>query len=576
MVRWVFTWFQRKQEESIDCLIHHYEQECFNRTNNLFEMNACISRTLIIMIAVLCAMFLFNCEPDEPIMDIVHVETLPVESFTDTTAVLIGRVIHPVEGIKECGHYLWENVPEATLLKTLSVGLESDSFISYVSGLKPYTSYCIKAFATNGAQTSFGEIVEFTTLAELPTVITEEVTDITSTSAQSGGNVISDGGSVILAKGVCWSENQNPTIEDQVTNEGTEAGSFVSHTSGLSPNTTYYLRAYATNSRGTAYGDQICFTTSSASLPTIKTATVTNITSFSAQSGGYVTNDGGANVTDRGVCWNTTGNPTTSNSLTNNGTGTGGFSSDLTDLSPNTTYYVRAYATNSQGTVYGSQVSFTTDSLKVNEFMDARDGQIYKWIKIGDQVWMAENLRYLPGVSPPTVGSDTDMYYYVYDYSGTSIAQAKASINYTTYGVLYNWPAAMNGESSSDTNPSGVQGICPSGWHIPSWKEFEVLIDFLGGSSVAGGKLKEVGTEHWIAPNIGANNESGFSGLPGGVMNTDAPISIPEPEFSGMGEFGCYWSSTSARYVILEYKQESVGWSEYLLSFGWSVRCTKD
>src|SRR5574344_844768 len=150
-------------------------------------------------------------------------------------------------------------------------------------------------------------------------------------------------------------------------------------------------------------------------------------------------------------------------------------------------------------------------------FTDDRDNKVYKWVKIGDQVWMAENLAYLPSVNMVADGSEdaAGSYYYVYGYDGTNVAEAKATDNYATYGVLYNWTAAMNGEASSTTNPSGIQGVCPAGWHLPSDAEWTELTDYLGGASVAGGKLKETGTTHWNSPNTGATNETGFTALPG-------------------------------------------------------------
>ncbi len=126
-----------------------------------------------------------------------------------------------------------------------------------------------------------------------------------------------------------------------------------------------------------------------------------------------------------------------------------------------------------------------------NGFTDSRDGTHYNAVKIGNQVWMAENLKYLPSVVGPGTGSQTTPYYYVYGYDSTVVADAKATSNYTTYGVLYNWPAAMNEATSSSSNPSGVQGACPTGWHLPSDAEWTELTDYLGGTSVAGGKLKE-------------------------------------------------------------------------------------
>ncbi|MFH0842171.1 MAG: fibrobacter succinogenes major paralogous domain-containing protein [Bacteroidota bacterium] len=212
--------------------------------------------------------------------------------------------------------------------------------------------------------------------------------------------------------------------------------------------------------------------------------------------------------------------------------------------------------------------------LATEGFTDSRDGNIYHGVKIGDQVWMAENLRYLPGVVGPATGSSTTSYYYVYGYNGTSVTDAKGTSNYTTYGVLYNWPAAMNGATSSTANPSGVQGVCPTGWHLPSDAEWTELTNYLGGESVAGGKLKEIGTSHWNSPNTGATNESGFTALPGGYRKLDGA-------FSNIGGTG-YWPSTTENITFYNWSR-SMYWdisdvyrSNGEKESGFSVRCVKD
>ena len=163
----------------------------------------------------------------------------------------------------------------------------------------------------------------------------------------------------MTASGVCWSTNQNPTILNSYSTDGSAAGNFTSAITGLSPGTLYYVRAYATNSAGTAYGNQVTFMTS-ASLSNIITSPVTGITSTSAASGGNITSNGGGAITVSGVCWSTNQNPTTLNSFSIDGSVTGAFTSAITGLSPGTLYYVRAYATNLAGTSYGNQVPFMT------------------------------------------------------------------------------------------------------------------------------------------------------------------------------------------------------------------------
>jgi|GEM_PF-2440166 len=194
-----------------------------------------------------------------------------------------------------------------------------------------------------------------------PSATTSSATAITSVSAFSGGNVTSDGGISVTARGVCWSKSTNPTIFDSKTSDGTGTGSFSSTILGLSPGTTYWVRAYATNAVGTSYGENSSFTT--LALPSVATSAVTVISSTAATGGGNVSNDGGAPVTAKGICWSINTTPVTSDLKTADGTGTGTFGSSLGGLSPGVTYHARAYATNSVGTAYGSEVTFTTWTL---------------------------------------------------------------------------------------------------------------------------------------------------------------------------------------------------------------------
>jgi uncharacterized protein (TIGR02145 family) len=246
----------------------------------------------------------------------------------------------------------------------------------------------------------------------------------------------------------------------------------------------------------------------------------------------------------------------------------------------------RAYATNNNNeTVYGNSVEFKTAHITSSQFIDLRDGNIYSFVLIGDQFWMAENLRYLPDVVGPGSGSETSAYYYVYDYEGINVTDAKATANYSTYGVLYNWPAAMAGSSSSSSNPSGVQGICPAGWHLPSDAEWKQLEMFLGMTQEEadgtgwrgtdeGGKLKESGTTHWAYPNEASTDASGFTALPAGCRDGYG-------SFSNGGYYNFLWSATE--------NNTNIAWSRYLShGFGgifrtsyskenaFSVRCIKD
>lgn len=199
------------------------------------------------------------------------------------------------------------------------------------------------------------------------------------------------------------------------------------------------------------------------------------------------------------------------------------------------------------------------NGLTTGTFTDARDGTVYKTVTIGSQVWMAENLKYLPSVVGPGTGSQTTSYYYVYGYNGTSLAEAKATFNFTAYGVLYNWTAAMSAS--------------PVGWHLPNDAEWTQLATFLGESD-AGGKLKEKGTAHWNNPNFAATNETGFSALPGGYCFSGLT-------FNDMGIVGYWWSSTEANSSGSWYRGMGNSYSELIKisnfkDLGFSVRCIKD
>jgi uncharacterized protein (TIGR02145 family) len=220
-------------------------------------------------------------------------------------------------------------------------------------------------------------------------------------------------------------------------------------------------------------------------------------------------------------------------------------------------------------------------------FTDARDSNTYIAIQFGNQCWMAENLAYLPSVVGSITGSDTTPYYYAYGYQSTSVTAAKSEPNYTIYGVLYNWPAAMNGSSSSSSNPSGVQGVCPAGWHLPSddeWKELEM---HLGMSQTEANSTGWRGTDQgsqlagnaslWGSGSLTSNSAfgtSGFTALPGGYRSNGG-------YFNNIRLSGTWWSSTEysssyACYRTLLYSYTEVGRGSDYKENGFSVRCVRD
>lgn len=240
-----------------------------------------------------------------------------------------------------------------------SSGTGMGSYNITMTGLEADTKYYVRSYAINTQGVSYGECLSFYTSDGLPTVTTVPVTQITANSAVGGGNVIDEGASSVFERGICWSTNPEPTIDNYHGNNGVGSGPYSVNMNGLTSGILYYVRAYAKNLYGIVYGEVVSFTPTDG-LPVVETTDVTNITSNSAVCGGNVREEGASSVIRRGVCWSTSHNPTTQDHDIPNGTGLGEFSCNITGLSSNTDYYVRAYATNAVGTVYGAEKTIPT------------------------------------------------------------------------------------------------------------------------------------------------------------------------------------------------------------------------
>lgn len=297
----------------------------------------------------------------------------------------------------------------------------------------------------------------------------------------------------------------------------------------------------------------------------VETSPIINITPKTATGGGNVKSDGGFPITSRGVCWSTSSNPTVVDSHTTDGNGTGSFTSDITGLTPNTPYYVRAYATNSKGTMYGNEVSFTTTIGTCPGIPTVSyGGTTYNTVQIGTQCWLKENLNIgtmITGATTSTNNGIIEKYCYNNDESNCAV-----------YGGLYAWEEMMQYVTTE-----GAQGICPAGWHLPSYAEWTMLTTYLG-DSIAGGKMKEAGLTHWASPNYRATNESGFTGLPGGLRNNQGGV------FNNLTYEGYFWSSKSSSYPdpndaqswYLDYNNKFATRVSAYNDYGYSVRCVKD
>jgi hypothetical protein len=320
--------------------------------------------------------FLFlGCDKSELKWDLEKVGRLPIvitSSATDITnvsAMLGGEVTyvgseHSLLRRGIC--YASTSNPTIDGLVVVS-GDGIGTYDSQITGLVSNTTYYVRAFAENSVGIAYGSEVIFTTtnvIAKLSELTTRQATSITVSTAVSGGDIGSDGGSAVTNRGVCYSASQNPTISNNVINSGSGLGAFTTNLTGLNASTTYYVRAFATNAVGTSYGNQVSFSTTDvpAKLSELTTRQATSITVSTAVSGGDIASDGGSAVTNRGVCYSASQNPTISNNVINSGSGLGAFTTNLTGLNASTTYYARAFATNAVGNSYGNQVSFSTSS----------------------------------------------------------------------------------------------------------------------------------------------------------------------------------------------------------------------
>jgi uncharacterized protein (TIGR02145 family) len=419
---------------------------------------------------------------------------------------------------------------------------------------------------------------EFTISTSFPILTTVNATSTSSSSASSGGVITSDGGAPISARGVVWDINPNPTIAlSTKTSDGIGTGAFNSNITGLLTNTTYYVRAYATNSTGTSYGNNINFIINGPSISTnqfwIFRGDYWN--SFPLyKTGGTITSDGGVPITARGIVWSTSPNPTIALSTkTTNGTGIGTFDSYATGLisNPATTYYIRAYATNSNGTFYGDEIARTTilffpTNTPGSNVTDI-DGNVYQTVSNCYQTWTKSNLnvtRYRNGDVIPQgdytqISNATTGFWYYYD---------NDPANGAIYGKLYNWYAVND-----------PRGLAPAGFHIASAGEWNTFLacmsDLDGGNSYMStvARVKEAGFSHWSAGGTSGNNLSGFTALP---MKNNGTFSKFWTSTSGCTSTPTPPCSSAVSYEITESyagEQQNYNSTSYSLK---KVRCIKD
>lgn len=336
-----------------------------------------------------------------------------------------------------------------------------------------------------------------------------EIKAITAKSAVVLGSVESVGGGVVN-HGHCWSTSPGPTLEDDHTSLGnlSAPADFKSNLSGLSIDQKYFIRAFIEGGGSVEYSAEQEFTTLDG-IPELVTSMPSRITSASALLGGYVLDNGGLDFMEVGVVWNETGIPTTEDTKVSISEIYDGFASDVMGLESAKTYYTRSYVLNEVGAHYGNELSFVAQD--VEKLIDI-DGNEYFTVAIGQQIWMAENLRTTKLKDGTELTKLTESWE-----NGSDPAYAwfeDNENNKETLGALYNEKAAKFSE------------LCPEGWHLPTRDEWLELADELGGLDIAGRKLKHAGTNHWLAPNY-ASNESGFMAMPSGSVGSFGGYSNP-------------------------------------------------
>lgn len=451
----------------------------------------------------------------------VAVSTFEPTDITQTTAMGAGEVVcGDVCDVTERG-LCWSTYPNPTTNGNhLVEGQGTGFFNCLMTDLAPGTSYYVRAYAIVDATTLYGNEWLFTTVNH-PTVTTAPVTNIGEHTAMGGGNVTSDGGSPITERGICWSTSHNPTTGGNHATSGTGTGSFSCTMTGLTSGTTYYVRAYAVADGQTMYGNEVSFTT--ITLPTVTTSQVTNIGEHTATGGGNVTDDGGSPITVRGICWGTSHNPTTSNSHATNGSGTGAFTVNMTGLTAHTTYYVRAYATNSVGTEYGNEVSFTTQ----------QEEPTGDWVDLGLPSGLLWATRNVGASSPEDYGS----------YFAWAETQPKSVYNWDTYiytcGGFYDltkyctYPGCgCNGYTDNLTILQPGDDAATANWgggaRMPTKEEWQELYNNC--------------TSVWTTQN-GVNGRR-FTGPNGNTLFLPAAGARYESSLYEAGSRGYFWSSS--------------------------------
>ncbi len=495
------------------------------------------------------------------------VSTIEVTSISYNAASAGGSVSDDGGGeISEVGVY-WDTItsPE-TAGKQVSMGQGLGEFTGTLTELPHGVQIFYKAYAVNSAGISVGEEFSFVTNT-VPTVQTRNIVSFDYASALVSGEITADGGEAISETGVYWSTEPNAELTGTRLPIENEEGSFSTTLENLSPFTAYYIKAFAVNAAGESLGEELSFITTG-------TATVSTLQALSDRYktmvlSGEVSDNGGYEVTETGFYYGTSADPASSGTRVSVGSDEGSFSRTLLDLIPGSTYYFTAFAVNEAGESIGEEMSFILPGVEEGTFTDPRDQVVYGTVKIGEQVWMSENLK-------ATLYNDGTE---ILQVTGSAEWASNAGPAYCWYdddpqwedrGALYNWYTVNTGK------------LCPAGWHVPSeieWREFEyylgmdeavALTDGFRGTN-EGGMLKT--TKLWESPNTGATNELHFSAMPTGRRGYLG-------EFAYLNTTGFFWTTDTdgqfPRRRLLLNDEGGISRSGAPENSGLSVRCIED
>ncbi len=508
--------------------------------------------------------------------DLPVITTNAVSILSPTTAFWGGDVTYEgTSSVLQKG-ICWSTSSNPTLANSFTNdGSGIGTFNSNIYPLSPTTNYYLRAYATNSSGTAYGNVVTFTTpnpssSGTLAIVSTTVPSYVDGLIANCGGNITSDGGLAVQARGVCWAIGITPTIANSFTIDGAGAGNFSSTLVNLLPNTSYFVRAFATNDAGTAYGNSYSFTTNS--LPIVSTDLVSNITTGSCNVSGTTQSQPNSPITARGICWGYNAQPTISNFVVTCGSGTGTFNGNIFGILKNSTFYVRTFATTAVGTSYGNIYSSNTLDFTANQGVGVNfDGHNYQTVVFGNgQEWFSENLKtsiYANGDIIENFADDAQ-------WLNTNIGSWCYLLNNSAYndslGKLY------NGYAVSD-----ARNVCPTGWHVPLQAEWDIFITYIGGSTIAGSKMKLNNSSYWLSPNLYSTNESFFnsrgSGFRaciftfGGVVGFNLTVSLFQQS--------AYWSGdllSTPVITILNNNSAGINNPTQNLNNGYSIRCIKD